>query len=174
MLLIITECSFWETLDHGSISGDGPVLFRYVSIWKGTSGFSVVEKQMAGVAGKVEVAALLGETAAICIPVLQKKGNDWEVRCGGNPSVSGNREMLLQVLINLVVAFMVMFGSALTVLAQEYMAYSSGGWLYGNEPKSLQAGDVVGVYTSGGTLGMIENEQLIISTAHYNVPVHHR
>lgn len=77
-------------------------------------------------------------------------------------------------LLALVVAFMVMFGSDLTVLAQEYMAYSSGGWLYGNEPQSLQAGDVVGVYTSGGTLGMIENEQLIISTAHYNVPVHHR
>ena len=89
-----------ETLDNlATIATEAERLSNLVTRLLGIS----YEKQMAGVAGKVEVAALLGETAAVCIPVMQKKGNDWKVRCEGNPSVSGNREMLLQVLINLVV-----------------------------------------------------------------------
>ena len=71
-------------------------------------------------------------------------------------------------LLALVVAFMVMFGSDLTVLAQQYMAFNDGDWSGKNEPQALQAGDVVGAYTSGGTLEIYLDNEMKSSFYDYN------
>lgn len=61
------------------------------------------EKQTMGIKEKVDVSELLAEVSAVCIPVLQKKENRWETVLSGKPMASGNKEMMLQVMINLII-----------------------------------------------------------------------
>lgn len=61
------------------------------------------EKQGLAEKRRVPVAEVLDAAAAVCKPILVKNGNSIACRCEQCPDVLANREMLLQVLINLAI-----------------------------------------------------------------------